>query len=413
MKKIHLLILFALLSFCLILPVNAVDGEGTEESPFIITTQDELLLVGDFPDCYFKLENDIELQENFKPLCRFGDSFSGVFDGNGHTISEFNITSTANDYGGLFKKNDGVIQNLNVTTTEDYRITLDNQYYFGIICGVNTGTIANCRVKCTATVSHYWSYDMKYSCFGGICGQNTGKISQVSVAGEFYEGNNGSHVRFAAISPESSSGTISDSCANVTLPSSNSLGFAAGGTYFNCYIISNYSKFGPYLSSVNNCYYINITTDLGGVSKDSTTFSTKSIGAMKMKATYTRMGFDFENVWGINANINDGYPYLLWEYPAEDPLLMTKSSAEEFDGNIVLNVHIDQNALGKVIQAAMYDENGAPVSVFRIPNYSNKKDLTLVLPNDKKASYIKVFVWESLSSLTPLGANEEIKILRN
>jgi len=33
-----------------------------------------------------------------------------------------------------------------------------------------------------------------------------------------------------------------------------------------------------------------------------------------MKKTYTDAGWDFENVWGIDAEINNGYPYLLWEY---------------------------------------------------------------------------------------------------
>ena len=33
-----------------------------------------------------------------------------------------------------------------------------------------------------------------------------------------------------------------------------------------------------------------------------------------MKKTYTDAGWDFDTIWGISSDINDGYPYLLWEY---------------------------------------------------------------------------------------------------
>ena len=39
---------------------------------------------------------------------------------------------------------------------------------------------------------------------------------------------------------------------------------------------------------------------------------------MKMKQTYST-NWDFDTIWGMDKNINDGYPYLLCEYPtAED-----------------------------------------------------------------------------------------------
>ena len=79
----------------------AIDGDGTEETPFIITDQGELELVTDFPDCHFRLANDIELEGTWIPLCTQTSSgnFSGVFDGAGYTISNLTTDDTE---GGLF-----------------------------------------------------------------------------------------------------------------------------------------------------------------------------------------------------------------------------------------------------------------------------------------------------------------------
>jgi hypothetical protein len=35
---------------------------------------------------------------------------------------------------------------------------------------------------------------------------------------------------------------------------------------------------------------------------------------MTTESTFTDAGWDFENIWGIDSGINDGYPYLLWVY---------------------------------------------------------------------------------------------------
>lgn len=80
--------MFVILSI-LSMTAFAVDGNGTEETPFIITDQGELELVTDFPDCHFRLANDIELEGTWIPLCKQTSSgyFSGVFDGAGYTIS--------------------------------------------------------------------------------------------------------------------------------------------------------------------------------------------------------------------------------------------------------------------------------------------------------------------------------------
>lgn len=115
MKKI-----FAIFSVLTVMALSAVtafaiEGDGTEESPFLVTDQGELELVTDFPECHFRLVNDIELEGTWIPLCKQTSSgtFTGVFDGAGYTIS--NLVADGSG-GGLFNKNGstGVIKNVKV-----------------------------------------------------------------------------------------------------------------------------------------------------------------------------------------------------------------------------------------------------------------------------------------------------------
>ena len=56
---------------------------------------------------------------------------------------------------------------------------------------------------------------------------------------------------------------------------------------------------------------------------------------MKMKQTYVK-DWDFDTVWGIDKNINNGYPYLLWEYPdveEENPYTVNSVKLTDLLGN--------------------------------------------------------------------------------
>ena len=168
MKKFIFLI--ALLSTILFTHTAfAIEGEGTEESPFLITNQEELSLISDFPACHFKLMNDIELQGEWHSATKF----SGVFDGNGNTISNLTISNSINDSSpsyGLFGNNYGIITNLEVITSES-GVSAGN-FSSGIMCGTNYGTISKCKVSGKLSVSQRNA--------GSIAGANYGKINNVS-----------------------------------------------------------------------------------------------------------------------------------------------------------------------------------------------------------------------------------------
>ncbi len=96
-------------------------GQGTPGNPYLVWTDEEMSLLGLFPcewDKHFKLMADIDLIEYSDELGVIGDvstPFSGVFDGNGHTISKFTYASANEEYVGLFGRvvaGDAEIKNL-------------------------------------------------------------------------------------------------------------------------------------------------------------------------------------------------------------------------------------------------------------------------------------------------------------
>lgn len=301
----------------------AIEGEGTEESPFLITTQEELLLINDFPDCNFKLMNDIELEGDWVPLCTYNDGFTGTFDGNDHTISNLKITCYYDMYRtGLFSTNtDGTIKNIKIIILN----SIYSERYAGGIVGYNNGTVFRCKVE--------GNLYGKYS--GGIAGYNSGIISECSTTGTIddfgiddtyiggiagYQTSEGSILNSYFIGQLIGEGYNDKSylddddyahMGGITAQTST-------GGIKNCYVVSKFSltslgykyAVAPNINPADCCFY---DTTVSGLS-NANYGTPKTTLAMKMKKTYSDAGWDFDNVWGISSDINDGYPYLLWEY---------------------------------------------------------------------------------------------------
>ena len=176
------------------------DGEGTAEKPYLLKTKDDLVTLSKvttvkqqlFPDTYFKITNDIDLQKDgeFLGICASiitGSSdahvqFAGHIDGDGHTIHNMVIknsvvwttapTATAMGtpttgqcigYKGFIGRlgPNGSLKNLNIAADCDLS---EMWATTGALVGYNYGTIENCRNYA----------DVKgYSCWiGGIAGQS-------------------------------------------------------------------------------------------------------------------------------------------------------------------------------------------------------------------------------------------------
>ena len=157
-----------------------VDGgaNGSEQNPYVITRSAELDLLAknvnggnDYQYNYFVLGADIAYNpaaidvngDNYTAIGASSQySFSGSFDGRGHTISGIRINQANNSYQGLFGRlTNGTVKNV---TLSDARIT--GNYQVGGIVG-HGGTIENCLVIGTnVTCNNY----------GGVIGGSTNTL---------------------------------------------------------------------------------------------------------------------------------------------------------------------------------------------------------------------------------------------
>ena len=424
MRKItslfYLLAIFAVMTFSS-LTAFAIEGDGTEGTPFLITDQGELELVTDFPESHFRLANDIVLEGIWVPLCTHTSSgyFEGVFDGAGYTISNLLTDGSA---GGLFKNNRGTIKNLKIIIAEE------GMTGSGTVTGTNYGTISNCAVKgnisssifekmggiCAendnvvtqckfeGNIENTYTSSASYMCIGGICGRNSSKISNCYFIG-------------GLSSKSSDKGGI---CGN---------NYASKASITNCYAVPTFNDGGYGIASdgdsITKSYYNKTVSGL--TSTDNGT--PKSTAAMKMKLTYSNNGWDFDTIWGINKNINNGYPYLLWEYPnlevdnyySVNNVKITDLSGNELDeipdDSFYFEINVTKNDNLKnadCLIIAVYDESNVLMDIKYMSGvyYQNQTMTfgTMINKTDKKIGNIKGFVWDSVTGMTPLSNSLEI-----
>lgn len=174
-----------ILSFLVLLGVDSMSTAvyaaatlGTESNPYQITTAKQLQDINnDLSGCYV-LTADIDLaQVDFAPIGGDAEtgSFSGVFDGNGHTISNLNVF--AGKYAGLFGCNEGIIKNVVLKDVDVY----GSRYVGGVVAeNTSCGTVSACTVQ-SGNVRSDGSVSGIY--IGGICGINNGCFQ-----GEFMNG---------------------------------------------------------------------------------------------------------------------------------------------------------------------------------------------------------------------------------
>lgn len=98
MKPAH--ILLTLLTLCLLAAPAAAAGSGTAADPYQITTAVELQSMNNNLGAHYKLMNNINLNGvTWTPIGTVSAGFHGVFDGNGKTISNLQISSTTQHTG--------------------------------------------------------------------------------------------------------------------------------------------------------------------------------------------------------------------------------------------------------------------------------------------------------------------------
>ena len=98
----------------------------------------------------------------------FSGTFSGTFNGQGHTISGLFYSKDNKDDAGLFAHNGGTIKNIKLVNS----VIVGNRYV-GAIAGENTGTVENCYVGVDVSVFDSDNSDSNYKGCGGIVGIQT------------------------------------------------------------------------------------------------------------------------------------------------------------------------------------------------------------------------------------------------
>ena len=167
-------------------------GDGSSESPFLITTAEELKWYANYVNgesgdnvvhttACAQLVNNIDLSTvcgkskgNWTPIAKYdvykngAKKFDGVFDGNGHTISNLYINNTRSSYLGLF----GYIQPTASSTSASVKnLKMDNVQIVGdqniaAVCGFGKNvTFENIEVISGSITGSYFIYGIS-SCGG-------------------------------------------------------------------------------------------------------------------------------------------------------------------------------------------------------------------------------------------------------
>ncbi len=227
------------------------EGTGSESDPYQIWTAEEFALVSwlvPVADKHIVLMADIDLSGvTLEPI---GDlvPFAGVFDGNGHTLSNAAINLPGRDYVGLFSHlgaGYGPVTDYSVGQIRD--LSLDNidvtgnSFVGGLVGEIFNSTVDGCYVNGTVNGKN---------AIGGLAGLNSISCSFIYTPDGFASVAKGGEIRQCSASISVSGenmvggligenlGTLSKSCANGAVSGENKIGGLVGansGTINYCY----------------------------------------------------------------------------------------------------------------------------------------------------------------------------------
>jgi hypothetical protein len=249
--------------------------------------------------------------------------FTGTFDGQGYEISGLTINDTG-IYVGLFAYlgAGGQISNLGLTNVS---VTAPSGYDVGGLVGRNSGTISKSYTTGSVTGTAGNTNGLNGIAVGGVAGWNFGTITQSYSAASV--GSPGTGADLGGISG-GNDGTISLSYSTgsvSSIPVSNTDNFSLGGlvgrnktgSITQSYAMGSITG-GP--NSVLGGLVATNDAGAGAVTNSywdvQTTGQSTSVGGTGLTDAQLKSGlpsgFD-PTVWGSSPNVNNEYPYLLWQ----------------------------------------------------------------------------------------------------
>ena len=313
-----------------------MQGLGTIDNPYIVTTPEEYKSISQAPTACYKLGNDIDMSSNPGLAC---NTFSGIFDGNGHRIigQTGNLRSAFCRYltGGAVVKNVG------------FALNLDNS------SGTSTGGVA-AEVSGDCTIQKVWiepaipgttayvmstAWNSYYSPYvGGIVGRITNGVVLIEdcYLADYVEVRARDYSTSAPYSPARAGGAVgSYEGGTLTLRrfykvrAVTAVGMYSTPSYDQ--IIYKVGSIQP-ITSYNyyNRDYSNATSPYG---------TRKTTSEMQSQATYVT--WDFVNTWRIAG----GYPTLRFARPPKIESRTINSKIQSVFGRTNINVTVSAKSI--------------------------------------------------------------------
>jgi hypothetical protein len=329
-------------------------GSGTGADPYQVGTAQELGLISSdsqYWDDAFVQTADIDLEScPWVPIGDPGTPFTGVFDGAGFSISNLKIDESFSEQVGLF----GVIYNpgeIAVVGVNLVDVDITGLNNVGSIAGTSAAIIT--RSSATGVVIGGGEVNFN-GLIGGLVGENgyriddtrhpglisysVSKVDVIGVGGRFVGGLVGYNRQNSSIVESYARGAVTTTSTDPTFNPVDSTGGFAGYNGSNATIALSYSTgatssngedLGGFLGSndtdppagqVSASFWDSDTSgqDVSAGGTAETTAAMTSIGTFEAANWGIVAGwapFAPESaVWGICPEVNDGYPYLLWEY---------------------------------------------------------------------------------------------------
>ena len=197
------------------------------------------------------LMNDIDLSvyPNWSPIgtlkpntSQVSYPFSGVFDGQNHTISNLTCTSNTNGYAGLFGNFDGTVQNL---ILRDAQITVEGQAA-AVVCENYKGQVLNCAMIGGSVKGK--------SVAGGVVCYNRGTVENCYATGDVTS-LSGGRICYAGgvVGYNYREGTVQSCYAAGRVESEEHAGGAVGGNYGT---VQNCVALGQSVSAQGNAHRV-------------------------------------------------------------------------------------------------------------------------------------------------------------